>query len=184
MKLNTKDMVLIALFAALTAIGAFIKIPIGVVPFSMQFLFCGYSGVILGAKKGFMSQILYVGIGLLGIPVFTEGGGIGYVLKPTFGYLLGFIICAFVVGKLIEKKEKLTFLNVFLPLVLGLSITYIIGVSYMYMILNIYLGVDISINGAIAAGATPFIIPDLGWSTLVAITSLKIVPQLKRLGYI
>lgn len=184
MKINTKDMVLISLFAALTAVGAFIKIPIGPVPFSMQFLFCAYAGVLLGSRKGLISQLLYVGIGLAGVPIFTKGGGLGYIFEPTFGYLIGFIICAFIVGKLTERQERVTFINVFLPAVLGIAIVYIIGVLYMYMIFNAYIGTEVSIEKAIAWGASPFLIPDLGWSALVALTSIRIVPQLRKLGYI
>lgn len=82
--MKIRDLILVAMFAALTAIGAFIKIPIPYVPFTLQFLFCAFAGMILGARLGALSQIIYVAIGLAGIPVFTEGGGIGYVFKPTF----------------------------------------------------------------------------------------------------
>ena len=76
MKLTIRQMIFVALFAALTAIGGFIRIPLGPVPFTLQFLFSAYAGVLLGARLGLYSQILYVGIGLLGIPIFTRGGGI------------------------------------------------------------------------------------------------------------
>lgn len=73
---NTRDLILVAIFAALTAIGAFIKIPVPYVPFTLQYLFCALAGMILGSKLGALSQIVYVAIGLAGLPVFTEGGGI------------------------------------------------------------------------------------------------------------
>ncbi len=184
MKLRAKDMVLISLFAALTAVGAFIKIPIGVVPFSMQFLFCAYAGILLGAKKGVYSQLLYVGIGLLGIPIFTKGGGLSYIFQPTFGYLLGFIISAFIIGKITEKFEKITFIKIFIPVVFGLAVVYILGVTYMYVIVNYYMGSSMPFNKAIVAGFTPFIIPDLGWSLIASLTSVKILPTLRKLGYI
>lgn len=107
MKIKTRDMILISMFAALTAIGAFIKIPTPIVPFTLQYLFCAYSGVLLGAKHGLYSQLLYVGIGLMGIPIFANGGGPTYIFQPTFGYLLGFILCAYVIGKSTEKLKKL-----------------------------------------------------------------------------
>ena len=90
----TRNMVLAALFAALTAIGAFLQIPTGTVPITLQFLFTALAGLLLGWKWGAISQLLYVGIGLLGLPVFTQGGGIGYVLQPSFGFLLGLIPAA------------------------------------------------------------------------------------------
>ena len=96
----TRNMVLAALFAALTAIGAFLQIPTGTVPITLQFLFTALAGLLLGWKWGAISQLLYVGIGLLGLPVFTQGGGIGYVLQPSFGFLLGLIPAAAVIGAL------------------------------------------------------------------------------------
>jgi len=173
-------MILIAMFAALTAIGAFIKIQTPFVPFTLQFLFCAYSGVLLGARKGAMSQLLYVGLGLLGLPIFTKGGGLQYIFETTFGYLLGFIVCSFIIGKLTEKHEKLTFLNVFIPVVIGLLAVYAVGVPYLYMIVNLYIGKAFPVSAAIAGGFTPFIIPDLIISGLVAVTAIKIVPLLKR----
>lgn len=181
---NVKNLILISLFAALVAVGAFIRIPIGIIPFTMQFLFCAYAGVILGAKKGLAAVALYVGIGLVGFPVFTLGGGPTYIFQPTFGYLIGFMLAAFVIGLLTQNIEKITFLHIFLPVVLGLVIVYICGVSYMLMIVNVYMKKAMDISSGLAKGFLPFAIPDLFWSFTVAITSLKIVPILKKLGYI
>ena len=100
----TRNMVLAALFAALTAIGAFLQIPTGTVPITLQFLFTALAGLLLGWKWGAISQLLYVGIGLLGLPVFTQGGGIGYVLQPSFGFLLGLIPAAAVIGALTARR--------------------------------------------------------------------------------
>ena len=85
----TRNMVLAALFAALTAIGAFLQIPTGTVPITLQFLFTALAGLLLGWKWGAVSQLLYVGIGLLGLPVFTQGGGIGYVVGDLILYAVG-----------------------------------------------------------------------------------------------
>ena len=90
-KSRTYKMILVALFAALIAVGAFIRIPVPLVPFTMQTFFVVLAGMLLGKKLGAASALVYLAIGLIGIPVFTQGGGIGYVLKPSFGYLIGFI---------------------------------------------------------------------------------------------
>ncbi|WP_312461130.1 biotin transporter BioY, partial [Proteiniclasticum sp.] len=95
--LTTRELTLLPLFTVLTAVGAFIKIPIGAVPVSLQTVFVLLSALLLG-KKAAISQGVYVLLGLLGLPIFTGGGGIGYVLTPTFGYLMGFIAAAFIVG--------------------------------------------------------------------------------------
>lgn len=180
MRLKTREMILISMFAALTAIGAFIKIPIPVVPFTLQYLFCAYSGVFLGAKYGLYSQLLYVCIGLIGIPIFANGGGVSYIFQPTFGYLLGFIVCAYVIGKLTEKLKDITFTKILKPVLFGLFLVYLIGVSYLYMIVNVYLGKAMSVKAAIAAGFTPYIIPDLILSIIIAYTAVHVIPVIRR----
>ena len=95
-----RSLILAALLGALTAIGAWLQIPVGITSITLQFLFTAFAGVLLGWKWGAVSQLLYVAIGLLGLPVFTQGGGIGYVLQPSFGFLLGLIPAAAVIGAL------------------------------------------------------------------------------------
>ena len=182
MKIKTRDMILISLFAALTAIGAFIKIPTPIVPFTLQFLFCAYSGIFLGAKKGPYSQLLYVGIGLLGVPIFASGGGFMYIFQPTFGYLLGFIACSFIVGKYTQNIEKINFTRILLPVLSGLSLVYIFGVMYLYMIINVYMKKPMGLSKAIAVGFTPYIVPDLILSVVIAFTATKIIPIIRKQG--
>lgn len=186
--LKLRDMILISIFSALTAIGAFIKFDIGTVPFTMQFAFCAYAGLILGAKKGFISQIIYVLIGLIGIPIFARGGGITYIFQPTFGYLIGFIVCAYVIGKLTENIDdyykKSSILKIFLSVLTGLFFVYLFGVSYLYMIFNTYLDKSISISKAIAFGFTPYIVSDFTLSVLVTFSSSKVLSALKSKGMI
>ena len=133
----TRNMVLAALFAALTAIGAFLQIPTGTVPITLQFLFTAFAGVLLGWKWGAVSQLLYVAIGLLGLPVFTQGGGIGYVLQPSFGFLLGLIPAAAVIGALTARRTG--YLNILAAVLVGDLILYAVGVPYMYLILHVYM---------------------------------------------
>lgn len=180
MKIKTRDMILIPMFAALTAIGAFIKIPIPMVPFTLQYLFCAYSGVFLGAKFGLYSQLLYVIIGLIGIPIFANGGGPTYIFQPTFGYLLGFILCSYVIGRLTEKLKDITFMKILRPVLLGLFWVYVIGVSYLYMIINIYLGKAMTVKSAIAVGFAPYIVSDLILSVIIAYSAVRVIPILRK----
>ena len=101
---RTKEMVLFGLFTALIAIGAFIKIPVPVCPFTLQLLFTTLAGLILGSRNGACSVGLYVLLGLAGVPVFTEGGGPSYIFQPTFGYLIGFIAGAWLTGWISEES--------------------------------------------------------------------------------
>ena len=79
---KVKELVLFSLFTALTAIGAFIRVPVPLCPFTLQLLFTTLSGLILGSRKGAASVAVYVVLGLSGVPVFTQGGGPGYIFEP------------------------------------------------------------------------------------------------------
>ena len=139
--MRTKQLVLTALFAALTAIGAFLKIQIpveGIPAITLQFFFTAMAGVLLGAKYGAISQAVYVLLGLVGLPIFAQGGGFSYVLQPTFGFLLGLIPAAWVIGVL--AKRPLKFWRTALAMLAGLAVLYAIGVPYMALIANGYLG--------------------------------------------
>jgi len=93
-------------FAALTAIGALLEIPAYPVPFTLQSFFVLLSGVVLGKRFGVASQIIYLMIGVAGIPVFSGGGfGMMKILGPTGGYLLSFPLVAFLVGYAVEKSQ-------------------------------------------------------------------------------
>ena len=87
--MTTRQLVRTALFAALTAVGAFLKIPLGPSAITLQFFFTAMACCLLGSGCGALSQLIYVLLGLLGLPIFTAGGGFSYVLHPTFGFLLG-----------------------------------------------------------------------------------------------
>ena len=114
---NLQYIILTALFTALTAVGAFIKIPVGPTPISAQLLFIALAGMILGPYWGALSQVLYVALGLAGLPIFTGGGGISYIYSPSFGFLLGFIFVPVIIGaqKFCCEFFNSDFGNAFLP---------------------------------------------------------------------
>lgn len=183
MKLKTRDMILVALFAALTAVGAFIKIPLFIVPFTLQFMFSAFSGLLLGSRLGALSQIVYVAIGLAGVPIFTKGGGLNYVFQPTFGYLIGFIVASYVIGKISENK-KLTFIKALIAVLTGLILVYAIGSTYLYIIMKFYIGKKVTVSWAIKYGILLFIGGDTVSSLITAFVSCRIVPRLKKEGII
>ena len=90
--MKTKGVIYCGLFTALIAVGAFIKIPIPVVPFTLQYLFTMLAGLLLGSRLGTVSVLSYMLLGLAGLPIFSEGGGLWYVFKPSFGYIIGFAV--------------------------------------------------------------------------------------------
>ena len=129
-------MTLCAIFTVLTAVGAFIKIPVPVVPFTLQVLFTMLAGLLLGSRLGALSVGLYMILGLAGLPVFTQGGGLWYLLQPTFGYILGFILGSYVTGKMTEQRDTLTFGRILIAKFAGLAIIYVMGMIYYYVICN------------------------------------------------
>lgn len=136
---KTKEFILCALFVALIAVGAFIRIPIPVVPFTLQFLFTMLAGLLLGGKLGAISVGIYIIMGLLGLPVFAEGGGIAYVFMPSFGYLIGFAVASYVTGTIANHVNNPSYKRLFAANFIGLGIVYLFGMAYYYLMSNFYL---------------------------------------------
>lgn len=161
---RTLSLVLIPVFSALIAVGAFIRIPVGIVPVSSQLVFCALSGIILGSRKGAASVGLYILIGLMGVPVFTGGGGPQYVFYPTFGYLVGLMIAAFVIGLVSERTSGKKFVPILIACIAGMLIVYTIGVFWLFMIKNSFMAkTALSLKDAIIKGALIFMIGDTLW---------------------
>ena len=161
---KTKYLILTGLFAALTAIGAYIHIPFPTVPITLQIFFALMAGGLLGKKYGFLSQVIYVLIGAIGLPVFAGGtGGIGILFGPTGGYIFGFLAAGYIAG---IGKQK--FLNKSLYMILGLVAIYVLGVSG----LMIFAGLEFL--PAVTTGVTPFIVGDLIKVFLAAYLSVKL----------
>lgn len=153
--LNIRNMILTALFAALTAVGAFIIIPLQPVPITLQTLFTLLSGALLGSSLGALSQIIYLFLGIIGLPVFAQGtSGPGILAGPTGGYLWGFIIASFLVGKLLETRKEPKTGWVVLSLILGTVIIYLSGIIQLSWVTKI------GIKKAILVGVLPFLFGD------------------------
>jgi biotin transport system substrate-specific component len=151
-KTTTHQLVLAALFVALTAVGAKLMIPVPYVPFTLQTFFVLLSGMLLGSRLGAMSQMMYLAIGLVGVPVFARGGGVGYVLQPTFGYLIGFVPAAYVVGVIIERKARIQFLHFLVTSFCGLLIVYVFGLTYLWICTHFILGKDMGLVRTLQIG--------------------------------
>lgn len=157
---TSKDLVKGALFASLIAVGAFISIPLGPVPFTLQNFFVFLAGLLLKPTLAFISVALYVVIGLLGLPIFAGfNGGVSYIFSPSFGFLLGFIIGAFVISKLTYGEKD--FKKIIISLLIGEFCFYIVGLPYMYLILTRVNGSNLDLISVIRIGMLPFIVPDL-----------------------
>jgi len=144
---SVRDLAYGGLFTALIAAGAFIKITIPVQPvpmhFTFQFFFVLLSALLLGARRSLLSVSTYLIIGLCGLPVFATGGGLSYLLKPTFGFLIGFAAAGYLTGRVYEIKRRATFLWLLFSAFWGLVADYACGMIYFYVCSNYVLHVAV-----------------------------------------
>lgn len=180
MKLSTQELALAAMFTALMCIVTMlVRIfqPIVVLPFSLQPFIMLLAACMLSPRAASLSMLAYLGLGLMGLPVFSVPpyGGPAYVLLPSFGFILGFPVAAWVQSKLINK---ISVFNFFIAGIVGVIIYYLIGLPYMYVILKFYLGEAINVMNLIKIGFLPFITFDL---IKIAIASLLAVQLIRKL---
>ncbi|KNZ68863.1 BioY protein [Thermincola ferriacetica] len=183
MRLTIRDMAFVSLFTAL-AVSAALVLRFGgeaVVPFSLLPLVVMLAGSLLGARLGALSMIVYILLGLVGVPVFAKPpyGGLTYILQPSFGFLPGFVAAAYVIGRILERKEQKSFLSYFLASVVGIVVIYIIGIPYLYIILNFYLGKAVSVMQALKIGFLPFILFDLAKAVVTALIARPVAEQVR-----
>lgn len=181
-KISTQDMVLCGVFTTLIAVGAFIKVPIPIVPFTLQFLFTMLAGLLLGGRKGALSVGVYILLGLVGLPVFAEGGGFWYILKPSFGYLLGFMLAAYVTGRMVERKGRLTTGWVMAVNFLGLFIVYAAGMIYYYVICNYVIDTPIALGPLFLYCFVLAVPGDICLCILAAILTVRVRPVFQRMA--
>lgn len=180
--LSTADLMEIALFTALTAIGAFIRIPVPVCPFTLQFLFTMLAGLLLGPEKGAFAVGLYTLLGLFGVPIFTEGGGLWYIFKPTFGYILGFIIASYVTGKMAGRSDHPKFSRLLLANYTGMAIVYLAGIVWYYVICNYVINTPIGLWPVILYCGILAAPGDILLCLLAAVLTRRIRPALSHMG--
>lgn len=178
-KLSTKSIIFCSLFATLIAIGAFIKIPVPMVPFTLQLLFTTLAALLLGPKLGTISVGIYLLIGLMGIPVFTKGGGPSYIFQPTFGYLIGFLIATYVTGCISHKKNTVSLKRLIYGSLVGLVIVYVLGGTYYYFMANYYLNSPVTVKTIIIYCCLVFIPGDFISCILGAIIAKRVKSIIK-----
>jgi len=208
MRQRLRNLILASLLAALTAAGAFIKIPTPYVPLTLQTLFVFLAADLLGKKYGALSQLIYLTLGLLGLPLFAQGGGPGYVLQPTFGYLIGCPVGAFVIGWMLEalartspihgprsslpaamersepdaslKPQTQSILHYVIANAVGAGVIFAFGVAYLFWNVNHLLGKPLSLSHALKIGVLIFLPGDL---VKIAVAA-SIASKLHRLGLV
>lgn len=171
-----------AIFVVLMVVSAFIKIPFPLVPLTFQTVVAVLAGLLLGPLYGTAAVGVYIFMGLLGLPVFTSGGGFAYVVQPTFGYILGFAAAAFVAGALCGrgKAAQITLRGALLASVAGFLVNYIVGVPYFLLIWHFYMH-----NGGVWQAAVTYNLiympKDLALCLLAGFLAWRVRPLLDRL---
>lgn len=185
-KLRPIDLTYSAVFVCLMAIGAnitvwfpFLAIPIGgaSVPLSLQTFFAILAGLMLGKKRGTIAMITYIFVGVAGVPVFAKmTAGPMALVNPTGGFIISFIFIAFFVGCISEMSKKQSLPIYVLASMIGLFVNYGVGVTYMYLAMNTWLGLHITYNLA-WAGMIPFLFKDAALACLSAVFMVQITKR-------
>lgn len=176
------DLAKCAIFVALMVVSAFIRIPFPLVPLTFQTVVAVLAGLLLGPVYGTAAVGVYIFMGLIGLPVFTSGGGFAYVVQPTFGYILGFAAAAFVAGALCGRRKaaQITLRGALLASVAGFLVNYIVGVPYFLLIWHFYMH-----NGGVWQAAVTYNLiympKDLALCLLAGFLAWRVRPLLDRL---
>lgn len=171
-KFSIQDICSIAIMTAITAVLAQIAIPMPMgVPMTMQTFAVILSAVILGSKRGAVSQLIYILLGAVGVPVFSGfSGGLQRLIGPAGGFILSFPIMAYLIGLGVERrKEKGKFI---LFLVIGMLANYAVGVVMFSVLMNA------SVFTGITACVLPFVLTDSIKACAAAVFGLQIRKRL------
>ncbi|HEX9386858.1 MAG TPA: biotin transporter BioY, partial [Anaerolineales bacterium] len=169
-----RDVILILLGAVFVAVLAQIEIPLPFTPVSITGQTFGVLlvGAALGSKRGAASLASYLALGLFGLPFFAGGAhGLNILIGATGGYLIGFVIAAYVIGLLAERGLERSMRTSIIPFLVGTVIIYVCGVAWLAAFLG-------SFSKALAAGLLPFLIGDaikLGAASLALPAAWKLV---------
>ncbi len=167
-------MVLASLMAALTAVGAYIHIPIGPVPIVLSTLFVLLSGLLLGSRWGMASMVLYLFVGAIGMPVFSGGrGGLAHFFGPTGGYLLGYVLASWVTGFIAERSRSIFILEIF-SVIMGELAIYSLGLPWLKMVTHM------TWSKTLMVGMIPFLVGDAVKAAVALILARAVRPILKR----
>ena len=159
-KFNTLDMVYVGIFAAIIAVCSWISIPFAI-PVTLQTMAVCLTAGLLGAKRGTLTVTAYLLIGLVGVPVFSNfSAGVGQLMGPTGGYLIGFIFTALIVGAAMELFGDKIWVYA-ASMIAGIAVLYAFGTAWYVIVYNRGNANAVTVSGALTACVVPFIIPDL-----------------------
>lgn len=175
-KLLAADVAECALFVALMVVGAFVRIQLPFMALTFQTVFAILAGLLLGWKKGMIAISTYAIMGLVGIPVFSNGGGIAYILQPSFGYILGFIASAGIAGLSFSKFTKPWQVVIFS--LLAFVADYVFGIAYFAVVWAVVGRVGL---GEAVISNLMFMPKDLALTLLAAFLAIAVAPRIRKL---
>ncbi|EAX47232.1 BioY protein [Thermosinus carboxydivorans Nor1] len=179
-----RNMILTGLFAALLAVGSQVSIPLGPVPHTLQVFFVMLAGVILGSRWAVASVAVWILLGCFGLPVFAQGkAGVAVLAGPTGGFLVGFMVCAYLVG-LMTERAQLTVWRAVGAMLAGLVTAYVLGLVGFMASFKYFLHKPMTWDKAISLAVLPFIPFDVIKSVMAAYIGVKVRRALLRAGYI
>lgn len=178
----TRMLTLCALFTALIAVGAFIRVPVPLWPFTLQSLFTTLAALLLGRRYGTLSCAAYLVLGLAGLPIFTKGGGPQYIFEPTFGCLLGFMVGAYLAGTILLHAKTRSFRVYLLAALADMAAVYGIGMAWFWGVKSFYLHDPIGVWPLFVTCFLPTIGIDLLKMVLAAGLAERLIPALRRSG--
>lgn len=171
-----------ALFCTLICIGTFIKIPMpNMMPMTLQTFFVLLVGLLLPIKDSILAVITYMSLGLIGLPIFSGGGGIGYVLMPNFGFIIGFVIATVIISVLTQKLKNRKLWHYIVISFLGITVIYIIGILYFAFITNVHNNNNYSAIWFIQTVFLPFLPKEIICIVLASISAYKIRPYITKI---
>ena len=171
-----------ALFCTLICVGSFIRIPMpNMMPMTLQTFFVLLTALALPLKASTLAVITYVALGLVGLPIFSGGGGLGYVLMPNFGFIIGFVVATVIMSVITEKLNNCKIWQYIIISLLGVTAIYIIGILYFAFITNVYNNNSYSAIWFIQTVFLPFLPKEIICIILSSLSAYKIRPYITKI---
>ena len=171
-----------ALFCTLICVGSFIRFPMpNMMPITLQTFFVLLTGLVLPVKASTLAITTYIALGLIGLPIFSGGGGLGYILMPNFGFIIGFFIATVIISVVTQKFKYSKLWEYIIISLFGIAVIYIIGVLYFTFITNVYNNNDYSWVWFIQTVFLPFLPKEIICIILASISAYKIRPYIIKI---
>ena len=171
-----------ALFCTLICVGSFIRIPMpNMMPVTLQTFFVLLTGLILPLRVSALATFTYMVLGLIGLPIFSGGGGLGYILMPNFGFVIGFVISSVIISVVTQKLKNRQLWQYIVISLLGVVAIYIIGILYFAFITNVYNNNNCSAIWFVQTVFVPFIPKEIICIILSSLSAYKIRPYITKI---